>query len=95
MPKIARFFETGVYGIQKHLYKLELGGVLVSRHVGRARPYTFNQRCPFLRELESLLEKALSFYPEEIRDGLLMLPSPRESSKKIKDEMSGHDSFQA
>ena len=70
--EIARFFETDIYGIQKQLDKLELGGVLVSRKVGRTRPYSFNPRYPFLNELESLLEKALSFYPEEIKDGLLM-----------------------
>jgi hypothetical protein len=70
--EIARFFETDIYGIQKQLDKLELGGVLVSRKVGRTRPYSFNPRYPFLGELKSLLEKALSFYPEEIKDGLLM-----------------------
>jgi hypothetical protein len=70
--EIARFFETDIYGIQKQLDKLELGGVLVSRRVGRTRPYSFNPRYPFLNELTSLIEKALSFYPEDIKDGLLM-----------------------
>jgi len=70
--EIARFFDTDTYGIQKQLDKLELGGVFVSRKVGRTRPYTFNPRYPFISELKSLLEKALSFYPGEIKDGLLM-----------------------
>lgn len=61
--EIARFYNTDLKSIQKQLDKLEAGGVLVSRTVGRTRPYVFNPRYPFLRELKSLLEKALSFYP--------------------------------
>lgn len=82
--EIARFFETDTYGIQKQLDKLEIGGVLVSRKVGRTRPYSFNPRYAFLSELESLLEKALSFYPEDIKDGLLMnRRRPRRQHKPI------------
>jgi predicted ArsR family transcriptional regulator len=69
---IARFFETDLYAIQKQLDKLEAGGVLASRSAGRTRLYTFNPRYPFLNELRSLLEKALSFYPEADRENLLM-----------------------
>lgn len=69
---ITRFFETDIYGIQKQLDMLELGGVLVSRKVGGTRPYSFNPSYPFLSELENLLGKTLSFYPEEIKDGLPM-----------------------
>ncbi len=69
--EIARFFEANLYGIQKQLDRLEAGGVLVSRKVGRTRVYTFNPRYPFLNELKALLEKALTFYPEETREQLL------------------------
>ncbi len=69
--EIARFFDTNLYGIQKQLDRLEMGGVLVSRKVGRTRIYTFNPRYPFLNELQALLKKALTFYPEDIREGLL------------------------
>jgi hypothetical protein len=70
--EIASFFDTNLYGIQKQLDKLEVGQVLVSQTAGRTRLYTFNPRYPFLTELKSLLEKAFSFYPEEVREGLLM-----------------------
>lgn len=70
--EIANFFETDLYKIQQQLNKLELGGVLVSRKAGRTRIFTFNPRYPFLNELKSLLEKAFSFYPEDVRDRLLM-----------------------
>lgn len=68
--EIARFFNTHVYGIQQQLDKLELGGVLVSRKVGRTRLYTFNPRYRFLRELQGLLEKALAFYHPTMREAL-------------------------
>lgn len=70
--EIARFFDTDLYGIQKQLEKFESGGVLVSRTAGRTRLYMFNPRYPFLAELKSLLEKALSYYPEKVRDELTM-----------------------
>jgi len=70
--QIARFFDTDLDPIQKQLEKLELGGVLVSQTAGRTRLYMFNPRYPFLKELRNLLEKALSFYPEEEREKLMM-----------------------
>ena len=82
--EIARFFETDLYGIQNQLDKLETGGVLVSRLVGRTRLYTFNPRYPFLKELKSLLDKALSFYPAEVREKLLMnRRRPRRRGKPL------------
>ena len=70
--EIARFYETDLLPIQKQLDKLEAGGVLVSREVGKPRPYVFNLRYPFLDELKALLEKALSFYSEKERKELMM-----------------------
>lgn len=65
--EIARFYDADLDPIQKQLDKLELGGVLISRSEGRRLLFSFNPRYPFLDELKLLLEKALSFYPEEIR----------------------------
>ncbi len=70
--EIARFFATDLKSIQNQLDKLEAAGILSSRAVGRTRPYTFNPRYPFLPELKALLEKALTFYPEEEREQLMM-----------------------
>ena len=70
--EMARFFEADLKSIQNQLEKLESAGILSSRAVGRTRPYSFNPRYPFLAELKSLLEKALTFYPEEEREKLVM-----------------------
>lgn len=68
--EIARFFDTNLDPIQKQLDKLELGGVLVSRVEGRRLLFSLNPKYPFLDELKVILEKALSFYPEEERERL-------------------------
>jgi predicted transcriptional regulator len=70
--EIARFFDTDLYGIQNQLDRLEAGGIVVSKRIGRTRVYTLNPRYAFIDELKSLLERALSFYPQELRDELLM-----------------------
>ena len=82
--EIARFYETDISPIQKQLKKLEEGGVLVSRPVGRTLLYMFNPRYPFLPELKKLLEKSLKFYKEEDRDALLKnRRRPRRRSKPL------------
>ncbi len=84
--EIARFFGANLYAVQKQLDRLEAGGVLVSRKVGRTRVYTFNPRYPFLEELKALLNKALTFYPEETRERLLFnRRRPRRRGKPTPD----------
>ena len=60
--EIASFYKTDLKSIQLQLDKFEKGGVLVSRAVGRTRPFVFNSRYAFLNELRALLDKALSFF---------------------------------
>ena len=82
--EIARFFEADLYAIQKQLDKLEVGGVFVSHKVGRTRIFTFNPRYPFLKELKNLLEKAILFYPAEVKERLIMnRRRPRRSHKPL------------
>jgi predicted transcriptional regulator len=81
---IARFFATGLTPIQRQLDALERGGLLVSRLAGRTRIYTFNPGYPLLGEIKALLEKALTFYPEEERDRLLLARQrPRRKDKPL------------
>ena len=81
---MARFFETDLFAIQKQLDKFESGGVLVSRLAGRTRLYTLNPRYPFVKELKELLLKALSFYPQEARERLIMnRRRPRRRDKPL------------
>ena len=70
--EIAGFYKSDLKSIQMQLDKFEKSGVLASRTVGRTRPYIFNPRYPFLNELKSLLEKALSFYSVEEQEELKM-----------------------
>lgn len=70
--EMASFYKTDLKSLQMQLDKFERSGVLVSRTVGRTRPYMFNLRYPFLNELKNLLKKALSFYPQNEQDELLI-----------------------
>jgi hypothetical protein len=82
--EISRFFEVDLYTIQNQLNKLELGGILASQMKGRTRIYTFNPRYPFLKELKAILDKALTYYPEEERDKLVMnRRRPRRRGKTL------------
>jgi len=82
--EIARFFATDLTPIQRQLDVLERGGILASRLAGRTRLYTFDPRYPLLAELTAFLVKALSFYPQEERDRLLMSRQrPRRGGKPL------------
>lgn len=82
--EIASFYNTDLKPIQMQLDKFEKGGVLVSRSIGRTRPYEFNPRYPFLNELKTLLEKALSFYPAMEQEELQMnRRRPRAKGKTL------------
>lgn len=70
--EIASFFNSDLKSIQMQLDKFEKSGVLASRSVGRTRPYVFNPRYPFLKELKALLGKAVSFYPLQEQEALMM-----------------------
>jgi DNA-binding transcriptional ArsR family regulator len=76
----------GLYGntVQYQLLKLESGGVLYSKLKGRVRLFGFNPRYPFKKELEALLEKSLSFVPEEEKQRLYMPRlRPRRTGKPL------------
>jgi hypothetical protein len=81
---IARFFATDLTPVQRQLDTLERGGILASRLAGRTRLYTFDPRYPFLAELTALLAKAVSFYPQEEQDRLLLVRQrPRRGGKPL------------
>ncbi len=82
--EIADFYNTSLDPVQKQLEKLELGGVLVSKNVGRTRLFMFNPRYAFLDELKSLLSKARSYYePEEIERLTMRRKRPRRANKPL------------
>jgi len=82
--QMARYFETDLSPIQKQLERLEEGGVLASRMVGRTRLYSFNPSYSFQSELQKLLGRALSFYPREEMEKLLDIRRrPRRKGKPL------------
>jgi len=84
LREISDFFQTSPSPLLKQLEKLEAGGVLFSRLAGRTRLYGFNPRYPFLKELKALLDKALSFYPEDVRSALIASRRrPRRKGKPL------------
>jgi len=82
--EIASFYGADLKSIQMQLDKFEKGGILASRTVGRTRPYVFNPRYPFLNELKTLLEKALSFYSSKEQEEMTMnRRRPRAKGKSL------------
>ena len=82
--EIADFYGTSLDPIQKQLEKMELGGVLVSKSVGRTRLFVFNPRYAFLNELKALLEKAREYYaPKEIERLTMARKRPRRAGKPL------------
>jgi len=82
--QIARFFDAPLDPMQKALDGLERSGVLLSRTVGTTREYEFNPRYPMRDELRALLEKALSLYPQTLREKLLVTRKrPRRKGKPL------------
>ncbi|MFQ6105045.1 MAG: winged helix-turn-helix domain-containing protein [Candidatus Glassbacteria bacterium] len=66
--EIAKKLGFYVNTVQNHLLNLEEGGVLYSKLRGKVRLFGINPRYPFKRELEALLEKALTFIPGDERE---------------------------
>ncbi|MBK5275434.1 MAG: winged helix-turn-helix transcriptional regulator [Desulfuromonadales bacterium] len=82
--EISSFYTTSLAPLQKQLDKLESGGVLASRTVGRTRVYVFNPRYPFLTELKAFLAKTLSFYDQDLQSRLLLdRRRPRRRAKPL------------
>jgi len=82
--EMADFYESSLDPIQKQLERLELGGILVSKRVGRTRLFMMNPRYAFKDELVSLLEKARTYYePKEQEKLLISRKRPRRTGKSL------------
>ncbi len=83
--EIASFFDgSSLTSIQKQLDKLENANVLYSETQGRTRIYRFNPRYALYKQLKPLIEKAIEFYPAEIREQLLLnRRRPRRKGKPL------------
>jgi predicted transcriptional regulator len=82
--EIAKFYNTELTPIQNQLNKLEIGGILVNQFVGKSRVFSFNPRYPFIKELLSLLEKAVEFLPDDEKSELIIYRKrPRRTGKPL------------
>ena len=64
--EIAEFYKIPLTPVINQLKILENGSIIYAQLRGRTKIYEFNPRYPFLEELKNLIEKVVSFYPEEI-----------------------------
>jgi predicted ArsR family transcriptional regulator len=81
---IAQTFDIPKSQVRKQLIKLENGGILVGRSIGNIRMFQISPRCPYKKELESLLEKVLSLLPaNEIETFYRQRRRPRRTGKRI------------
>lgn len=82
---IARTFDTSLNPVVQQLTRLEQRQILVQHTYGRTRVYAFNPRFPLLRELQTLLERALALATEqEKQDYFMQRRRPRLRSKRYK-----------
>jgi hypothetical protein len=63
---------------------MENDGILYSKLKGKVRLFGLNPRYPFKNELESILEKALQFIPDNAKERLFMPRlRPRRTGKPL------------
>lgn len=82
--ELSKMFNIPVNGIQQQLERLENGGVVVSSMVGKTRLYQFNPRYPFLKELRTLIRRAMEFLSEkEMQKYYRRRTRPRKKGKLL------------
>lgn len=81
---IADFYGVPTNPIQKQLARLESDGVVVSHLIGKVRNFELNPRYPFLEPLKDLLKAALSAYPQDVVNALIVQRTrPRQPGKPL------------
>lgn len=82
--EISAYYSVSLSPVQNQLNQLENSGVIYSRQAGKTIIYRLNERYPFYKELKNLLEKMLSFLPEEEKKKLLFARKrPRRKGKPL------------
>ena len=82
--KLSKTFGEPVNRFQQQLKRLESGGIIVSRLIGRCRVYTFNPRYPFLNELRTLITRGYNFLPDyEKKKFYIKRKRPRRAGKPL------------
>lgn len=82
--EISKTFGISLSAVQKHLYRMEAGGLLISQQVGKTRVFSLNPRFLFVAEVRSLLRAVLAQLPEHTKEELLMnRRRPRRTGKPL------------
>jgi hypothetical protein len=82
--RIAKTFNFGLNMTQRQLKRLEGQGVLVSRHLGNMRLFSFNDRNPTVRNLRKLLEEELAALSDDDQVQFFrQRQRPRQSHKPV------------
>ncbi len=80
---IANTFGIRVNAVQQQMRRLENGGIVVSRLMGRVRIYQFNPQNPFTAEIKALIKKAFTFLAKaEIEKYYMQRTRPRKEGKR-------------
>ena len=82
--QIARTFNVPASMVQRQLKRLESGGIVVGRTVGRTRLFTWNPRSRTAKNLRLFLRAELESMPEEVLDKYFRQRMyPRRTGKAI------------
>ncbi len=82
--RIADTYGVSVSPVQRQLRRLEVSGVLISRTVGRARLFEFNERNPTVRNLRAFLSAELEILPaDELKAYYRQRQRPRRTGKRL------------
>jgi len=82
--RIAATYDVPLNPVYMQLRRLEAGGVLVSRMVGRTRVFEFNPRNPTVRHLRSFLQAVLESLPDdELKRYYRQRQRPRRTGKGL------------
>lgn len=84
-PDISKGTGKSITSIVNHLSKLELGGIVISRLIGKARLYKFNDKSPFIEPLKQMITIIYSRISIKEKEQLFSLRlSPRRKGKPLK-----------
>ena len=82
--QIAKTFGIPASMVQRQLKRLEAGGIIVGRTIGRSRLFTWNPRSRTAKNLRLFLQAELESLPEEVLDKYFRQRTyPRRTGKPI------------
>ncbi len=71
-------------GITQHLDRLEQGGLLVSREIGRSRVYSFNPKSPFTNPVKQMIQITYDSLPIKLKEKMFLERTrPRAKGKPV------------